>query len=107
MIARKTRAQFGQVNGWERPNYLDLLVIRNFDHQSRSFRRGDWWKYALAEAKAIRNGVGIIDATAFTKHIVKGPGATRFGLVYRNKLPKVGRINLTYALTDAGTTRTE
>ena len=62
----------------------------------------------MEEAKAIREGVGLIDATAFTKHVVKGPGATQFLDWFTcNKLPNVGRINLTYALTAAGTTRTE
>jgi dimethylglycine dehydrogenase len=102
-------AQFGSVNGFERPNYFGPLnAPDNFDHDSRSFRRGDWWQYAVQEAKAIRNGVGLIDATAFTKHVVKGPGATQFLDWFTcNKLPKVGRINLTYALTAKGTTRTE
>ncbi len=102
-------AQFGQVNGWERPNYYGPLdASDSFDHDGRSFRRGSWWQYAVEEAKAVRNGVGLIDATAFTKHIVKGPGATAFlDWFTTNKLPKVGRINLTYALTGAGTTRTE
>ena len=50
----------------------------------------------------------MIDATAFTKHLVRGPGATEFLDHFTcNKLPKVGRINLTYALTAHGTTRTE
>ena len=99
-------AQFGQVNGWERPNYYAPLGFN--DHDSRSFRRGGWWQYAVEEATAIREGVGLIDATAFTKHVVKGPGATAFLDWFTcNTLPKVGRINLTYALTDAGTTRTE
>ena len=102
-------AQFGFVNGWERPNYYGPLnAADNFDHDGRSFRRGAWWEHAVAEAKAIREGVGLIDATAFTKHVVKGPGATAFLDWFTcNKLPKVGRINLTYALTAAGTTRTE
>ncbi len=102
-------AQFGQVNGWERPNYFGPLdAPENFDHDARSFRRGGWWGYAKAEAEAIRSGVGMIDATAFTKHILKGPGAEAFlDWFTTNKLPKVGRINLTYALTAAGTTRTE
>lgn len=102
-------AQFGVVNGMERPNYFGPLdAPSNFDHDSRSFRRGDWWKYAVDEAKAIREGVGMIDATAFTKHRVKGPGATQFLDWFTcNKLPRVGRINLTYALTATGTTRTE
>jgi len=102
-------AQFGFVNGWERPNYYGPQdAPDNFDHDSRSFRRGAWWQHAVEEAKAVRDGVGLIDATAFTKHIVKGPGATAFlDWFTTNKLPRVGRINLTYALTSHGTTRTE
>ena len=99
-------AQFGVVNGWERANYF---APKNFnDESSRSFRRGKWWKYAVKEAEAIRKNVGIIDATAFTKHIVQGPGATKFIDWFTcNKLPRVGKINLSYALTQNGTTRTE
>ncbi len=102
-------AQFGQVNGWERPNYYGPLdAADNFDHDARSFRRGGWWPYAEKEARAIREGVGLIDATAFSKHVISGPGAAGFlDWFTTNKLPKVGRINLTYALTPAGTTRTE
>jgi dimethylglycine dehydrogenase len=102
-------AQFGQVNGWERPNYYGPKdAPADFDHNGRSFRRGTWWPYAKAEAEAVRNTVGIIDASAFTKHLVRGPGATAFLDHFTcNKLPNVGRINLTYALTDHGTTRTE
>jgi dimethylglycine dehydrogenase len=102
-------AQFGQVNGWDRPNYYGPKdAPASFDHDGRSFRRGTWWPYAVEEAKAVRNTVGIIDAAAFTKHLVRGPGATAFLDHFTcNKLPNVGRINLTYALTDHGTTRTE
>lgn len=99
-------AQMGQVNGWERPNYY---APQGFDdHASRSFRRGGWWEYARDEAQAIRDTAGLIDASAFTKHELSGSGATAFlDWFTTNKLPKVGRINLTYALTSAGTTRTE
>ena len=102
-------AQFGQVNGWERPNYYGPKdAPDSFDHDARSFRRGGWWQHAVDESKAIREGVGLIDATAFTKHLVRGPGATAFLDHFTcNKLPRVGRINLTYALTSHGTTRTE
>ena len=102
-------AQFGQVNGWERPIYYGPLnAPADFDHNTRSFRRGGWWQYAEKEAKAVRETAGLIDATAFTKHIVKGAGATAFLDWFTcNKLPKTGRINLTYALTDAGTVRSE
>jgi dimethylglycine dehydrogenase len=99
-------AQFGQVNGWERPNYY---APQGFDdHASRSFRRGGWWPHAVEEARALRETIGLIDATAFTKHVLHGPGATAFLDRFTcNRLPKPGRINLTYALTDAGTVRTE
>jgi dimethylglycine dehydrogenase len=102
-------AQFGQVNGWERPNYYGPKdAPESFDHDGRSFRRGTWWPHAVAEAKAIRETAGLIDVTAFTKHLVRGPGATAFlDWFTTNKLPAVGRINLTYALTPTGTTRTE
>ena len=102
-------AQFGQVNGWERPNYYGPAdAPEGFDHEARSFRRGAWWPFAEAEARAVRQTAGLIDATAFAKHWVSGPGATAFlDWFTTNKLPKVGRINLTYALTETGTTRTE
>ncbi|KFE36743.1 GcvT family protein [Thioclava atlantica] len=102
-------AQMGQVNGWERPNYFGPKdAPAGFDHDARSFRRGGWWQYARAEAEAVRTTAGLIDATAFAKHLLRGPGATEFLDRFTcNKLPKVGRINLTYALTEAGTTRTE
>lgn len=99
-------AQFGQINGWERPTYYAPVGFS--DHDARSFRRGGWWKYAVEEAEATRHGVGLYDMTPFAKHIVKGPGAAAFlDWLTCNKLPKTGRINLTYALTDAGTVRTE
>jgi dimethylglycine dehydrogenase len=102
-------AQFGQINGWERPIYYGpVRAPDDFDHHTRSFRRGGWWDYAEAEARAIRETAGLIDASAFTKHLVRGPGATAFLDRFTcNALPKVGRINLTYALTPQGTVRTE
>lgn len=99
-------AQFGVVNGWERPIYYAAPGFD--DHASRSFRRGGWWQYAVEEAQAIRQAAGMVDASAFAKHVVKGPGATAFLDWFTcNKLPKIGRLSLTYALTATGTTRTE
>ena len=52
--------------------------------------------------------MGLIDASAFTKHWVSGPGAIAFlDRFTTNRLPKVGRVKLTVALNEAGTTRTE
>ncbi|MDE0210706.1 MAG: FAD-dependent oxidoreductase, partial [Boseongicola sp.] len=106
---RAAGAQFGQVNGWERPNYYGPEnASDSFDHDARSFRRGAWWQHAVDEAKAIRKGVGLIDATAFSKHVVHGPGAAAFLDWFTcNRLPGTGRVGLTYALTAHGTTRSE
>ena len=99
-------AQFGQVNGWERPNYFATKDFNDLD--SRSFRRGKWWEYTKNEAKAIREKIGLIDISAFTKHLVKGPGATLFLDWFTcNNLPKINRISLTYSLTSKGTVRSE
>ena len=105
-------AQFGQVNGWERPNYYGPAECARQLRPRRavSFRRGGWWQYAKEEAEGDpRTASGLIDATAFTKHVVHGLGAAAFLDWFTcNKLPRVGRINLTYALTSMhGTTRTE
>ncbi|PRY92649.1 dimethylglycine dehydrogenase [Hasllibacter halocynthiae] len=99
-------AQFGQAGGWERPNYY---APEGFDDMaSCSFRRGGWWPFARAEAEAVRNAAGLIDASAFAKHEVRGRDAARFlDRFTTNTLPKVGRIALTYALTSAGTVRSE
>ena len=103
---RNYGAQFGQVNGWERPNYFATKDFNDLD--SRSFRRGKWWEYTKNEAKAIREKVGLIDISAFTKHLVKGPGATLFLDWFTcNNLPKINRISLTYSLTSIGTVRSE
>ena len=104
---RARGAVFGQVNGWERPNYF--ADAPGFDdHGARSFRRGAWWPFAEREARAVRERVGLFDATAFAKHRVRGPGATGFlDWLTCNRLPPPGRIGLSYGLTEAGTIRTE
>ncbi len=103
---RALGAQFGQVAGWERPNYF---APQGFDDRaSRSFRRGGWWEFARAEAEAVRSAAGLIDATAFAKHAVGGPGAAAFlDWFTTNRLPKVGRVSLTYTLSPAGTVASE
>ena len=103
---RDRGACFGQVNGWERPNYF---AHQGFDdHGSRSFRKGGWWPFAVSEAESVRSGVGMYDATAFAKHTVSGQGAAAFlDWCTCNRLPRNGRVSLTYALTDAGTVHSE
>jgi dimethylglycine dehydrogenase len=61
------------------------------------------------EALRIRQQVGMIDLTPFTKHEVTGPGAEAWlDSLVANKVPtKIGRIALCHALTRRGGIRSE
>ena len=103
-------AQFGQVNGWERPIYYGPPTRpRASTTTPARFRRGGWWQYAVEEAKAIRENVG--PDRRHRLHQAPREGAGRRRPSSTGSPPtscrRSGRINLTYALTDAGTTRTE
>ena len=107
---RARGAVFGQRFGWERPNFYGPLPSEQPDFsETWSFRRANWWPYVKAEAVAIRENVGLIEASTFAKYRVGGEGAAAFldGLV-ANRLPqKDGRIQLTHACTPSGGVRSE
>ena len=50
------------------------LAPHGFDHDAHPSGAAGWWDYAKAEAGALRGAAGLIDATAFHKHLVRGPG---------------------------------
>ncbi len=105
---RARGAVFGQRFGWERPNFYGPADDPSF-RETWSFRRGNWWPYVRAEAQAIRDNVGLIEASTFAKYRASGPGAAAWldGLV-ANRLPqRDGRIQLTHALTPGGCVRSE
>ena len=100
-------AVFGQRYGWERANWFAPAGVQPKD--VFSFRRSNYFQHVGNEARHLRQHVGVIDLTPFTKHEVTGPGAEGWldGLV-ANKVPtKVGRIALCHALTRRGGIRTE
>jgi dimethylglycine dehydrogenase len=100
-------AVFGQRYGWERANWFAPPGVEPKD--KFSFRRSNYFEHVGNEAKHLRQHVGVIDLTPFTKHEVTGPGAEAWldGLV-ANKVPsKIGRIALCHALTRRGGIRSE
>jgi dimethylglycine dehydrogenase len=100
-------AVFGQRYGWERANWFAPAGVPREDRWS--FRRSNYFEHVGNEARRLREHVGIIDLTPFTKHEVTGPGAEAWldGLV-ANKVPsKVGRMSLCHALTRRGGIRSE
>lgn len=70
---RDAGAVFGEVAGWERPNWFA------FDGQEReyvySYGRQNWWENAGVECRAVREAVGLFDQASFSKFTVSGPDA--------------------------------
>jgi dimethylglycine dehydrogenase len=100
-------AVWGQRYGWERANWFAPAGVERKDYWS--FRRTNYFEHVGNEARLMRERVGVIDLTPFTKHEVTGPGAEAWldGLV-ANKVPtKVGRMALAHALTRRGGIRSE
>ena len=100
-------AVWGQRYGWERANWFAPAGVERTDRWS--FRRTNYFEHVGNEARLMRERVGIIDLTPFTKHEVTGPGAEAWldGLV-ANKVPtKIGRMALCHALTRRGGIRSE
>jgi len=100
-------AVWGQRYGWERANWF---APHGVERKNRwSFRRSNYFEHVGNEARLMRERVGVIDLTPFTKHEVTGPGAEAWldGLV-ANKVPaRIGRMALSHALTRRGGIRSE
>ncbi|WP_425046257.1 FAD-dependent oxidoreductase [Primorskyibacter sp. S87] len=91
-----------EVYGFERPRWFSRNGVAQEDHYS--FNRTVADDMVALEVNAVRNAVGIMDVTAFTKVLVEGPDA--YALLDRltaNRMPqKVGAITLTHMLNRAG-----
>ncbi|MEL7470327.1 MAG: FAD-dependent oxidoreductase [Pseudomonadota bacterium] len=95
-------AVYEEVYGHERPRWFARNGVAQQDHYS--FKRNDVHDMVGIECKAVRECVGIMDISAFTKVEVAGSDAEAFldGLV-ANRLPKnVGGIALTHLLNRRG-----
>lgn len=124
-------AVFGSVFGWERPNWFapegyalteaDLDkpdVLLNDNHpvvpgevvrEKWSFRRSNYFTHVGNECRHVHENVGIQDMSAFAKCEISGPGAEAWlDQLLTNAVPKkVGRVTLSYLLTDKGGVRCE
>jgi len=124
-------AVFGSVFGWERPNWfapqgyelttadLDKAnTIMNDNHpvvagetirEKWSFRRSNYFEFVGAECRHVTEHVGLQDMSAFAKCQITGPGAEDWlNTLLSNVVPKkVGKVTLSYLLTDAGGVRAE
>ncbi len=66
-------AVFGEVAGWERPNWFALEgQERVYEY---SYGKQNWFDASRIECDAVRNAVGLFDQTCFVKIRVEGPEA--------------------------------
>ena len=125
-------AVFGSVYGWERPAWFapkgyalseaDLAkpdVLLNENHpegapgepvrEKWSFRRSNYFPIVGAECRHVHEKVGLLEMSAFAKFEVTGPGAESWlDSLFTNKVPTaVGKVSLTYLLTEKGGVRAE
>ena len=95
-------AVFGVRNGWERPYWFAPANVEPRDVPS--FRRANWFEAVGAEARAVRERVGLLELSSFSKYEVSGPGAEAFlDRLCANRLPRSGRLALSQLLNPRGT----
>ena len=100
-------AVFGARFGWERPNWFAPEGVEPRDEYS--YRRSNWFPHVGNEVRAMRERVGILELSGFSKFEVEGSGARAWlnGLV-ANAIPKdVGKMTLCHALNPSGSVRSE
>ena len=94
-------AVFGQIAGWERAFWFETDTVK--DDGRLSFHHEAWHDAVKAECEAVRDHVGVMDHSGFTRFEVEGPGATDFlNHVFCGAMPPMGRVKLSYMLTPKG-----
>ena len=93
-------AQWQEVYGWERPQWFSP----DGAPERHSFRRSNAFDAVCAEARGVRERVGLADLTAFAKFTVTGAdAAAHLDRLSANRLPaRDGGIRLTHMLTELG-----
>ena len=100
-VLKARNAEFGVVAGWERALYFKPRPDFEDPH---SFRFTPRERVVAKEVEAVRDGVGLMEVSGFTRFEISGPGAAAWldGLV-SSRIPKsIGRVGLCYFLTEKG-----
>lgn len=95
----KAGAQMGDGWGLEVPLWYAPEGVKD----EHSFRRSADFEHVGAECKALRNGVGLVEASGFAKYIITGEGAEAWldGML-ACRMPKPGRMTLAPMLKEDG-----
>jgi dimethylglycine dehydrogenase len=92
-------AVFGASYGLETPLWFAPEGVTD----AFSWRRSTDFDHVAREAKAVREGVGMMETSGFAKYLVAGDGARDWldGML-AGKIPTLGRMTLTPMLNEAG-----
>lgn len=95
-------ACFGEVAGWERPNWFAPPGVE--PRYEYSYGRQNWFPYSAEEHRAAREGVALFDYSSFTQFLVQGPDAEPAlqRLCTADVAVPVGRVVYTQMLNDRG-----
>lgn len=94
-------AMFGARGGWERATWFvpDGMEAK----QELSFHRTNWFDTVGEECRAVRERVGVLDLGGFAKYDISGADSAAFlDRLIAGKLPREGRISLSYFCTPSG-----
>ena len=93
-------AVFAETFGWERAKWFAPEGVE----EVYGFRRMNWFDAVAEECRAVRERVGVLDLTAFSKFDVTGAAAAAFlDRIVANRVPqRDGRVVLAHALTELG-----
>ena len=93
-------AVFAETFGWERPKWFAPPGVE----ERYSFRRTNWFEPVANECKAVREGVGVLDLSAFAKYDVTGRDAAAFlDRLCANRVPRrQGGVVLAHMLGEPG-----
>ena len=103
----KAGAVWGARFGWERPNWFAPANVTRKDECS--FRRSNWFEHVGNEVCAMRENVGLIELSSFSKFEIEGPSAREYiDKLVANSIPKkIGNLSLAHALNPSGSVRSE
>ena len=93
-------AVFAETFGWERAKWFAAEGVE----ERYGFRRMNWFEPVAEECRAVRERVGVLDLSSFSKFDVSGRDAAAFlDRIIANRVPRRdGRVVLAHALTELG-----
>ncbi|MEM9710119.1 MAG: FAD-dependent oxidoreductase [Pseudomonadota bacterium] len=102
-------AVMGAYNGWERANWFAKPGDDSSEAATETWERAGPWEIRVQEeCEAVRDHVGVLEMSGFSRYALAGPGAADWlNAQVAGKLPKIGRVSLGYFSDSRGRVLTE